>query len=124
MTRIVRQMLGLYRNVVQFDSFDINGVVEDTLALFARPLAKAGIVVDKRLGELPPFKGSGDQFRQLLSNLVVNSRDSMASGWQAGDSNARNPLRGWIAAVDQSQRGGYRLRDQPGNSESPCSSLL
>ncbi len=79
-TRIVRQMLGLYRNVVQFDSFDINGVVEDTLALFARPLAKAGVVVDKKLGELPPFKGSGDQFRQLLSNLVVNSRDSMSSG--------------------------------------------
>ncbi len=79
-TRIVRQMLGLYRNVVQFDTFDLNGVVEDTLALFARPLAKVGIVVDKRLGELPPFKGSGDQFRQLLSNLVVNSRDSMSSG--------------------------------------------
>ena len=79
-TRIVRQMLGLYRNVVQFESFDLNGVVEDTLALFARPLAKASIVVDKRLGELPAFKGSGDQFRQLLSNLVVNSRDSMASG--------------------------------------------
>jgi signal transduction histidine kinase len=79
-TRIVRQMLGLYRNVVQFDTFDLNGVVEDTLALFARPLAKVGIVVDKRLGELPAFKGSGDQFRQLLSNLVVNSRDSMSSG--------------------------------------------
>ena len=79
-TRIVRQMLGLYRNVVQFESFDLNGVVEDTLALFARPLSKAGVAVDKRLGEIPSFKGSGDQFRQLLSNLVVNSRDSMASG--------------------------------------------
>jgi signal transduction histidine kinase len=79
-TRIVRQMLGLYRNVVQFESFDLNGVVEDTLALFARPLSKAGVAVDKRLGEISAFKGSGDQFRQLLSNLVVNSRDSMASG--------------------------------------------
>jgi signal transduction histidine kinase len=79
-TRIVRQMLGLYRNVVQFESFDLNGVVEDTLALFARPLSKAGVAVDKRLGEISSFKGSGDQFRQLLSNLVVNSRDSMASG--------------------------------------------
>lgn len=79
-TRIVRQMLGLYRNVVQFESFDLNGVVEDTLALFARPLSKAGVSVDKRLGEITSFKGSGDQFRQLLSNLVVNSRDSMASG--------------------------------------------
>ncbi|MBV9182754.1 MAG: PAS domain-containing protein [Acidobacteria bacterium] len=79
-TRIVRQMLGLYRNAGQLGSFDVNSIVEDTLTLFARPLAKAGITVDKRLGQLPPMKGSADQFRQLLSNLVVNSQDSMAGG--------------------------------------------
>jgi signal transduction histidine kinase len=48
--------------------------------LFARPLAKAGIDLDKRLGKVPPMKGSADQFRQLLSNLVVNAQDSMAQG--------------------------------------------
>jgi signal transduction histidine kinase len=79
-TRIVRQMLGLYRNVVQFENFDLNAVVEDTLALFARPLTKAGVRVEKRLGNMPQVKGSGDQFRQLLSNLVVNSRDAMSGG--------------------------------------------
>jgi nitrogen-specific signal transduction histidine kinase len=79
-TRIVRQMLGLYRNAGQLGSFDLNAVVEDTLTLFGRPLSKAGVTVDKRLGTLPPLKGSADQFRQLLSNLVVNSRDSMAEG--------------------------------------------
>jgi signal transduction histidine kinase len=79
-TRIVRQMLGLYRNAGQVGSFDLNAVVEDTLTLFGRPLSKAGIVVEKRLGVLPPLKGSADQFRQLLSNLVVNSRDSMLQG--------------------------------------------
>jgi signal transduction histidine kinase len=79
-TRIVRQMLGLYRNAGQLGSFDLNSVVEDTLTLFARPLAKVGVTVDKRLGTLPPMKGSADQFRQLFSNLVVNSRDSMAEG--------------------------------------------
>src|SRR5207302_5221239 len=66
-TRIVRQMLGLYRNTAPLGSFDLNSVVEDTLALFARPMTKAGIEVQKRLGELPPMKGSADQFRQLLS---------------------------------------------------------
>lgn len=81
-TRIVRQMLGLYRNAGQLGSFDLNGIVEDTLTLFARPLAKAGITIDKRLGQLPALKGSADQFRQLLSNLVVNSQDSMAGGGQ------------------------------------------
>jgi signal transduction histidine kinase len=79
-TRIVRQMLGLYRNAGQLGSFDINGIVEDTLALFSRPLAKSGVVVDKRLGQIPAMKGSADQFRQLLSNLVVNAQDSMAGG--------------------------------------------
>ena len=81
-TRIVRQMLGLYRNTAQLGSFDLNSVIEDTLALFGRPLAKVGVTVDKRLGDIPPIKGSADQFRQLLSNLVVNSRDSMATGGQ------------------------------------------
>jgi signal transduction histidine kinase len=79
-TRIVRQMLGLYRNAGQLVIFDLNAIVEDTLTLFARPLSKAGIVVEKDLGDLVATKGSPDQFRQLLSNLVVNAQDSMPNG--------------------------------------------
>jgi signal transduction histidine kinase len=79
-TRIVRQMLGLYRNAGQLGNFDLNSIVEDTLTLFARPLSKAGVQVEKHLGEIPAMKGSADQFRQLLSNLVVNAQDSMAQG--------------------------------------------
>ena len=79
-TRIVRQMLGLYRNAGQLVTFDLNAIVEDTLTLFARPLSKAGITVGKRLGHLVAMKGSADQFRQLLSNLVVNAQDSMPEG--------------------------------------------
>src|SRR4051812_48481026 len=81
-TRIVRQMLGLYRNAGQLGTFDLNGIVEDTLALFSRPLSKSGVTVDKRLGQVPPVKGSADQFRQLLSNLVVNSQDSIQGSGQ------------------------------------------
>jgi two-component system, NtrC family, sensor kinase len=32
------------------------------------------------LGELPQTMGSADQLRQVLSNLVVNAKDSMAEG--------------------------------------------
>ena len=79
-TRIVRQMLGLYRNAGQLGTFDLNSIIEDTLTLFSRPLSKTGVQVDKRLGELAPMKGSADQFRQLLSNLVVNAQDAMGGG--------------------------------------------
>jgi len=75
--RIVRQMLGLYRNTEQLSHVDVNSVVEDTLMLFSRQLDRAGIRVDKHLGELPHSVGSADQLRQVLSNLVVNAKDSM-----------------------------------------------
>lgn len=78
--RIVRQMLGLYRNTEQVGNVDVNGVVEDTLMLFARQLERAGVRVEKELADLPPLVGSADQIRQVLSNLVVNAKDSMAQG--------------------------------------------
>ncbi len=78
--RIVRQMLGLYRNSEQVGNVDVNGVVEDTLLLFARQLERAGVRVEKDLRQLPPAVGSADQIRQVLSNLVVNAKDSMSQG--------------------------------------------
>ncbi len=78
--RIVRQMLGLYRNTEQVGNVDVNSVVEDTLMLFTRQLERAGVRVERELGELPPVVGSADQIRQVLSNLVVNAKDSMAQG--------------------------------------------
>ncbi len=78
--RIVRQMLGLYRNTEQVGNVDVNGVVEDTMMLFARQLDRSGVRVERELGELPPVVGSADQIRQVLSNLVVNAKDSMAQG--------------------------------------------
>ena len=77
--RIVRQMLGLYRHSEQVGTFDLNGVIEDTLTLFHRQLERAGVRVQRDLGRLPPIVGSADQLRQVLSNLVVNAKDSMAA---------------------------------------------
>ena len=76
-SRIVRQMLGLYRHSEAVGTIDVNNVVEDSLALFARQVERAGIRVEKELGNLPLIVGSPDQFRQVVSNLVVNAKDSM-----------------------------------------------
>lgn len=76
--RIVRQMLGLYRSSSQVGGFDLNRVVEDTVTLFGRQLDRAGVKTELDLGKLPPVVGSADQFRQILSNLVVNAKDAMA----------------------------------------------
>ena len=78
--RIVRQMLGLYRHTEQVGNVDVNSVIEDTLLLFARQLDRAGVRVEKDLRKLPPAIGSADQIRQVLSNLVVNAKDSMNRG--------------------------------------------
>ncbi len=78
--RIVRQMLGLYRSTAQVGNFDVNSVVEDTLLLFTRQLDRAGVRVEKDLNVLPQALGSADQIRQVLSNLVVNAKDSMGPG--------------------------------------------
>ena len=58
----------------------MNAVVEDTLLLFARQLDRAGVRIVKELGVIPSALGSADQIRQVLSNLVVNAKDSMGQG--------------------------------------------
>ncbi len=78
--RIVRQMLGLYRTGETAGTFDPNAAIEDTLLLFQRQLDNAGVRIAKHLGKLPQIVGSNDQFRQVMTNLVVNARDAMPRG--------------------------------------------
>jgi len=75
--RIVRQMLGLYRHSEQVGTVDINSLIDETLQLFARQLERASVKVMAEMTEIPQIVGSSDQLRQVISNLVVNARDSM-----------------------------------------------
>jgi len=101
--RIVRQMLGLYRTSEQAGSMDINTVIEDTLLLFTRQLQRNGIVPLTDLEKLPHAVGSADQFRQILSNLVVNAKDSMPDGGRLTIRTRHLPeadgIHGWITIL-------------------------
>ncbi len=78
--RIVRQMLGLYRNNEQVKPININTLVEDTLLLLNRQLQRSNVEIVTQLRELPDAVVAADQLRQVLSNLVINAKDSMAEG--------------------------------------------
>jgi signal transduction histidine kinase len=78
--RIVRQMLGLYRNNEQVKPININTLIEDTVLLLNRQLQRVNVEVVTKLGELPDAVVAADQLRQVLSNLVINAKDSMPDG--------------------------------------------
>ncbi len=51
--RIVRQMLGLYRNTEQVKPVNVNTIIEDTMLLLNRQLQRANVEVETDTGVLP-----------------------------------------------------------------------
>jgi signal transduction histidine kinase len=78
--RIVRQMLGLYRNNEQVKPINLNTLIDDTILLLNRQLQRSNVEVTSKLGDLPDAVIAADQLRQVFSNLVINARDSMPEG--------------------------------------------
>ena len=61
-------------------SFDVNKLIEDTLALVQEDLQKHRITVERKLHEhLPQTTGDRIQLQQVLLNLMTNAIESMAS---------------------------------------------
>ncbi|MGH9571250.1 MAG: PAS domain-containing protein, partial [Candidatus Angelobacter sp.] len=98
--RIVRQMLGLYRNTEQVKPVNVNTIIEDTLLLLNRQLQRANIEVLADLRPLPDAVIAADQIRQVLSNLVINARDAMPNGGKLRIRTRHIPgpddLHGWV----------------------------
>ncbi|HVG90744.1 MAG TPA: ATP-binding protein, partial [Alphaproteobacteria bacterium] len=98
--RIVRQMLGLYRNTEQVKPVNVNTIIEDTLLLLNRQLQRANVEVQTDLEVLPDAVIAADQIRQVLSNLVINARDAMPNGGRLRVRSRHIPgyddLHGWV----------------------------
>ncbi len=101
--RIVRQMLGLYRNQQSVKPVDMNTLIEDTLLLLQRQLQRSNVEVKTDYGKLPAAVVSSDQLHQVFSNLIINAKDSMANGGKlyvrTRQVTGSDGLHGWIRVL-------------------------
>jgi PAS domain S-box-containing protein len=81
MSRILRQMLGFYRQQEAMTEIDLNALVEEAGGLVAKRLRERGVEISNELDPgLPRIHASADQLKQVLLNLVLNAADSMPKG--------------------------------------------
>ena len=81
MSRILRQMLGFYRQTEAMATTDVNALVEEARGLVAKRLRERGVQVTSQLDpSLPRVQASADQLKQVVLNLVLNAADSMPKG--------------------------------------------
>jgi signal transduction histidine kinase len=81
MSRILRQMLGFYRQQEAMAETDLNALVEEAGGLVVKRLRERGIQIANQLDPgLPRIRASADQLKQVLLNLLLNAADSMPKG--------------------------------------------
>jgi PAS domain S-box-containing protein len=81
MSRILRQMLGFYRQQEAMAATDLNALVEEAGGLVQKRLRERGVQIANQLDPgLPRIRASADQLKQVLLNLMLNAADSMPNG--------------------------------------------
>src|SRR5256884_3157028 len=81
MSRILRQMLGFYRQQEVMGDTDLNALVEEAGGLVAKRLRERGVQIANQLDPgLPRIRAAADQLKQVLLNLLLNAADSMPNG--------------------------------------------
>ncbi|MGH9557086.1 MAG: ATP-binding protein [Terriglobales bacterium] len=80
LTRLVREILGLYRSPQSTAPAELNAVVTQTVRALQPRLGAGKIQVVTALGKLPRLNVSPAQLRMVVSNLVVNAADAMSGG--------------------------------------------
>ena len=78
--RLVREILGLYRNSQPASPSDLNAAVTEALHALQPRLRRAKVRVTTSLGRLPRLVASPVLLRLLVSNLVANAADAMPAG--------------------------------------------
>lgn len=79
---VVQRMLDFNRPAeTEWQWLDLRELVNDVLALSAKQLEHAGIIVHQEWqSEIPPIKGASNHLKQVILNLVLNAIDSMPGG--------------------------------------------
>jgi PAS domain S-box-containing protein len=81
MSRILRQMLGFYRQQEAMSDIDLNALVEEASGLVVKRLRDRGVQIASQFDpSLPRIRASADQLKQVLLNLLLNAADSMRKG--------------------------------------------
>jgi two-component system NtrC family sensor kinase len=99
---IVKQLLAFSRpDKITREFQDINPIVEKTLLMVKKELAKGRIKVMIELApDLPEVKVSAQQINQVLVNLILNAKDAMPEGGELRIKTGRDNLGIYIQICD------------------------